>query len=69
MTVATLEEIEAILPTLTGSQLLRLAQKVLAQARTVVEPPQTIDWEAYRGVLRHGPDPLEYQNAVRGERD
>lgn len=65
-----LRAIEQHLPLLTQPEILDLAARLiaLAQANANSEIKET-DLSRYRGILKHGPDPLEYQRQARAEWD
>ena len=76
--------LEAHIAAMTPAQMLRLASELIDRARGLVEETPVeddaaeepegkgsgvVDWNRYRGILKHGPDPLEYQRAIRAEWD
>lgn len=65
-----LKAIEAQLPLLTAPEILDLAARLiaLAQAKVASGAVET-DLSPYRGILKCGLDPLEYQRQVRAEWD
>jgi len=48
-----------------AAHLIKLAQLRMSQTLSSRE----IRWDEYRGILQHGPDPLEYQKESRAEWD
>ena len=60
---------------LTKSEMLQIAAELIERARRADEEddggegPGVVDWSQFRGLLKHGPDPLEYQRAIRAEWD
>ncbi|RYG48800.1 hypothetical protein EON79_03420 [bacterium] len=69
MDPAALYEIETRLLDLTAKEKMELGQKLIEQARSESEPSERVDWSEFRGLLKDGPDPLEYQRAIRAEWD
>ncbi|MGV3614760.1 MAG: hypothetical protein ACO1SV_05420 [Fimbriimonas sp.] len=64
-----LKAIESHIPALTQAEMLELAAELIERARRMATPPRRLDWEEFRGVLRHGPDPLDFQREARKEWD
>ena len=69
MTSPKLKAIEPLLAELTPGEMRELADELIQRADPPEDKPKTIDWELYRGILKHGPDGVEYQRAVRAEWD
>ncbi len=63
-----MQEIAKQLPSLTQAEILDLAARLIALAR-VKEGQKETDLSKYLGILKNGPDPLEYQKDIRGEWD
>ena len=63
-----LREIEKQLPGLTQAEILDLAARLIALAQEKQSRKET-DLSKYRGILKNGPDPLEYQKQIRAEWD
>lgn len=59
---------------LTAEEMREVASELVERARQSEEGevPRLsgkVDWNHYRGILKHGPDPLEYQRAIQAEWD
>lgn len=64
-----LKAIEPHLPELSQAEMLELAAELIQRARQTAPEKKAIDWDRFDGVLKHGPDALEYQRAIRAEWD
>lgn len=60
-----LKALEPLLDELSQEEVFELAAELAQRAPQVMYTPKPIDWERFRGVLKSGPDPLEYQRAIR----
>ena len=68
MESSNLRAIEEQLLKLSQAEILDLAARLIALAQEKASRGVT-DLSAYRGILKHGPDPLEYQKQIRAEWD
>lgn len=64
-----LKALEPQLAELAPEEVRTLADELALRALLDVAKTKTVDWERFRGVLKDGPDGLEYQRAVRAEWD
>lgn len=70
MTSPRLQAIEPLIAELSPEEMRELASELTQRASQPEDPPKKIDWERFRGVLsKDGPDPVEYQRAIRAEWD
>ena len=68
MEPASLAQLERQVALLSREDQLALAAWVLDRLRAKrPSSPAPIEWTKYSGILKHGPDPLEYQTRVREE--
>ena len=70
MTTPRLRAIEPQIADLSPEELRELVNELIQRADAPPkEPkePKKIDWDRFRGILKHGPDGLEYQRAIRAE--
>ena len=68
MESSNLRAIEEQLLKLSQAEILDLAARLIALAQEKASRGET-DLSAYRGILKHGPDPLEHQKQIRAEWD
>jgi len=61
--------IEQQLPNLSQAEILSLAARLIALAQERVKRSAESDLSKYNGILKHGPDPLEFQRQIRAEWD
>jgi hypothetical protein len=61
------KSIEEHLQMLTADEMLDLASELIDRARRSMPRTKKVDWDRFSGLLKHGPYPLEYQNAIRGD--
>ena len=70
MTSPRLKAIEPLLSELSQDEIQELAVELARLTPKVKYAPKPIDWSRFDGVLsKNGPDPLEYQKAIRAEWD
>lgn len=69
MTSPRLKAIEPLLSELSQDEIQELAAELKVRAARRQYEPKPIDWERFDGIIQNGPDPLEYQRAIRSEWD
>ena len=69
MTTPRLQAIEPQLAELSDEEMRELAAELIQRATQAKDKPKTVDWERFRGILKHGPDAVEYQRTIRAEWD
>lgn len=67
MTTPRLQAIEPQLAELSPEEMRELAAELNHRAGPPEYLAKPVDWERFRGVIKNGPDPLEYQREVRAE--
>ena len=65
MTTPRLRAIEPLLDELSPEEMQELAAELTQRAGQFGDRTKPIDCENYRGLLKHGPDAVEYQRAIR----
>ena len=69
MTTPRLRTLEPLLDELSPEEMRELVAELTQRAGQFGDTAKPIDWEKYRGLLKHGPDAVEYQRAIRTEWD
>ena len=68
MTSPRLQALEPFLDQLSPEEVRELAETLKQRTEPSEDKPK-IDWDRFRGILKHGPDGLEYQRSIRAEWD
>ena len=69
MTSPRLKAIEPLISELSREEIHELTAVLNARAGQPTYEPKPIDWDRFDGIIKNGPDPLEYQKAIRAEWD
>jgi hypothetical protein len=69
MTSPRLKAIEPLLSELSQEEIEELASELRERSAQSKYKPKPIDWDHFDGIIKNGPDPLEYQRAIRAEWD
>lgn len=69
MTAPRLQALQPLLDQLSPEEVSELAESLKKRTELPEDKPKKIDWERFDGILKHGPEGVEYQRAIRAEWD